>query len=104
MVSWINSPMRDELRDMWNTYDPIGVYHFADDKAEWSQDEYDGYHGITLKLLKGKADHYKFFKHLKQIVTVNMGITWNEQLEAHTNTFIKGLNDWFAKGEHWTKP
>ncbi len=103
MTRWLNSQMHDELQALWNKYDPIGVYHFDDEEGDWPNDEYDGYHGITLKLLKGKADNYKFLKQLKHIVTVNMGIIWNEQLKAHTNTFIKDLSNWFAKGEHWTK-
>lgn len=94
MSSWNTSEWAEELRALWNSYDPIGVYSF-EDSSEWPKDEYDSYHGLVLSLLQSGADDYKFMSRIKHLVTVSIGMTWNARLENDTKAFIKSTRSWF---------
>lgn len=81
MSSWIESEWAKELRQLWNEYDPIGVYSFDEKDSQWPEDEYDSYHGVIIKHLNKGSTHDWIFKDIKHVVTVNIGMTWNSQLE-----------------------
>jgi len=92
--SWITSEWGQELRQLWNEYDPIGVYSF-EDASDWPIDEYDSYHGILVKHLNKGSTHEWIFKDIKHAVTVNIGMTWNSHLEKRTNRFVSNVLAWF---------
>ncbi len=96
MSSWRTSEWAQELRQLWNNYDPIGVYHFEGDGFDGPSDEYDSYHGLVLKLLKERSSDDAFLKELKQLTTGHIGLTWSDGLEKLTKVFIKELRSWYA--------
>jgi len=96
MSSWITSEWAQELRQLWNNYDPIGVYHAQNDINDWPSDEYDGYHGLVLKLLKEGSSDDAFLKELKRLATGHIGLAWSDGLEKLTRLFIKELRVWYV--------
>ena len=93
MSSWNTSEWAKELRQLWNEYDPIGVYQ-GEAISEWP-DEYDSYHGIIIKHLNKGSSHEWIFKGVKHAVTVNIGMTWNSHLEKNTNDFVSKVLAWY---------
>jgi len=91
---WITSDWAQELRKLWNQYDPIGVFSF-DDTHDWSDDEYDSYHNIIIKHLNKGSTHEWIVKDVKHAVTVNIGLSWNEHLEKETHIFVSNVLAWF---------
>ena len=95
MSSWITSEWASELRDLWNKYDPIGVFPVDENFVQNPLDEYDSYHGIVLKRLNENASPRVLTKDIKKIVTLQMGMTWNRQLKASTKQFVQNCYAWF---------
>ena len=93
MSSWLTSNWAKELRQLWNDYDPIGVYQ-GGINPEWP-DEYDSYHGIIIKHLNEGSKQEWIVKDVKHVVTVNIGMTWNTHLEKSTNEFVSKVLAWF---------
>ena len=101
---WLHDKQRmrktlQELRIMWNEFDPIGVYdtHF---KAEsWQQDEYDDYVSKTLSLLVSGANKEETYSFVKAIVTDNIGISWTNELNKDANVLVEKLLAWFKTME-----
>lgn len=94
MSSWITSEWAQELRSLWNEYDPIGVYLF-EDSDDQPKDEYDSYHGVIISHLNKGSSHEWIFKAVKHAVTVNIGMSWNSHLEKDTNEFVSKVLAWF---------
>ena len=95
MSSWKTSQWAEELRQLWNEYDPIGVFPVDKKIVEWPDDEYGSYHGIIIKHLNKGSGHEWIFKDVKHAVTVNIGMTWNSHLEKSTNEFVSKVLTWF---------
>ena len=66
------------VMDALRRWDPIGVISDA------NRDEYDSYSPHIVRMLDAGADAEKVFAHLRQIVTVSMGMTWDASLEKRT--------------------
>ena len=92
MSSWITSEWATELRVLWNQFDPIGGISSTNLETD---DEYDSYHRIILKHLNEGSDNYKLLHAIKHVVTVNMGMSWNDHLEKSTRSFIENVLNWF---------
>jgi lactate dehydrogenase-like 2-hydroxyacid dehydrogenase len=102
--SWITSNWAEELRSLWNEYDPIGVFTF-EDSNDWPKDEYDAYHGTIIKHLNLGSDSHAIVRDVKKVVTGHIGLTWNEHLETRTNEFATNILDWFeTKKPELNKP
>jgi hypothetical protein len=88
----VKNEWRLELRELWNQFDPIGV---ISETCVAIDSEYDSYHRMTLKHLNDGSDSYKFFMAIKHVITVNIGMTWNEKLEEGTHLFVSLVMEWF---------
>lgn len=85
----------EELRQLWNDFDPIGVYQNTQNPER--PDEYDSYHNSIIKHLNNGSGHEWIVKSVKRNLTVNMGLSWNSQLEKDTNEFVSKALAWFKK-------
>lgn len=84
-----------EIRDLWNEWDPIGVYP-ADGGPE---DEYESYLGPSLRLLEQKAGADEITKYLSHIVGEYMGLGTAGINYSKPAEFAKKLQNWYA--EKW---
>ncbi|MEQ9609448.1 MAG: hypothetical protein RLN99_17450 [Kiloniellaceae bacterium] len=80
----------DELRELWNAFDPIGVM----DDPEWPRDEYDRYLPHTLRLLMDGAGTLAIANYVNSMVCDEMGLTGNS---AAAYAFACELEEWFAR-------
>ena len=70
MAMKVPKPINDEIRRVLMEYwDPIGIKD-----APMAQDEYDSYVSDIYQLLKSGANVSTIIEHLKQIISVNMGM------------------------------
>ena len=60
-----------ECIQMWNDFDPIGVYDLDDN---WPRDEYETYARQSVKLLTSGADLYRLKAFVRSAVHVTMGL------------------------------
>ena len=84
--------MRHEaaLRDLWNTFDPIGVM----DDPEWPRDEYDRYLPHTLRLLTDGAGTLAIADHVNRVVRDEIGLPGNP---SAAYAFACQLEVWFER-------
>lgn len=64
----------NDIRKLWNEFDPIGVYSFSSTKETWPEDEYDSYVVRTLDLLEQDADEETLIKYITYICEQHMCI------------------------------
>ena len=95
MSSWITSQWASELRQLWNEYDPIGVYSFGDESSDCSQDEYDSYHGLILRHLNNQSTHDVIYNDVLQLATGHIGLSLTTGLESNTSEFVDKVMTWF---------
>ena len=82
----------NELRDLWNEFDPIGVM----DVPDWPRDEYESYVGPTMRLLERDAAIEEIVECLEWAVCERMGLELNRE---DAMSFAHGAKDWFQ--ERW---
>ena len=63
-----------ECRQLWNEFDPIGVYSEWDDEA-WPRDEYDSYLRHTVELVASEADVYMISGYVRSVLHGSIGTT-----------------------------
>jgi 6-phosphogluconolactonase/glucosamine-6-phosphate isomerase/deaminase len=95
MSHGLNKQVRDDLRKLWNEYDPIGIFPIDETLVVNPVDEYDSYHGVVLNLLMQGADKEKFLLELKKLTTEYFDADWNAKFKAQTEKFIANLIDWY---------
>lgn len=83
-----------ELRDLWNEFDPIGVFDF--DPSEWPLDEYESYCGPSMRLLEQNASTSELEAYVRSALD-DMGIGGGEEA---IRIFAKRMQIWFQK--NWT--
>jgi hypothetical protein len=79
-----------ELRDLWNEYDPIGVY---DGEDEWPLDEYEDCCGPSLRLLEQGATTSELEAYVYSVLQ-RMGIEGDDK---EKEDFVKKMQEWFQK-------
>lgn len=82
---------RQELRDLWNKYDPIGVI----DGPESPIDEYESYIGPCMRLLEQNADIKQIEAQVRAALE-NMGLGDDD---ARIHLFASQMKKWFQA--HW---
>ena len=84
-----------ELRDLWNEYDPISVYRhgWPDD---WPRDEYNSYLRRTLRFLEQDAREREVIHYLRKVVADGMGLQFDE---TEAMIFARRLKAWFK--DNW---
>ena len=66
--------LSEECRQLWNDFDPIGVYRDWDDEV-WPRDEYDAYLPQSVRLVVSEADVYKISRYVRSVVHSSIGMT-----------------------------
>lgn len=61
-----------ECRQLWNEFDPIGLY--AGWKDEWAKHEYDRYARHSLELVTANAGHAAISRHVRSVVETSLGL------------------------------
>jgi len=82
-----------ELRDLWNEFDPIGVFDGSD---EWPLDEYEDYCGPSLRLLEQNATPSELEVYVHSTFNY-MGIEDNDK---EIQGFVRKIQTWFQ--ENWS--
>ncbi len=95
MSSWVTSEWGLELRELWNEFDPIGVFPVDTSIVVNPVDEYDGYHGLIIKHLNQSSPSQVIFKDIQKLVTEKFGMSWNDEMAISTNKFIEDVMSWF---------
>lgn len=80
-----------ELRALWNAYDPIGVV------TEERDDEYDAYIGDVMRMLEVGASQNDLIAYLRPLVTGHIGLSWSPYLAERTEEFAAQCVDWYRK-------
>ena len=84
--------IRNEIRQLWAEWDPIGVYD-----ADWGPDEYDNYLGPSLRLLEEGAKNQQITEYLSQIVGEYMGLGDKGIENSKPVLFAEKLRSWYEK-------
>lgn len=88
----------NELRQLWNEFDPIDVMHMAEDG--WKvDDEYDAYLGQTLTHLGSDNPETDLENYLAYVVYNRMGLSQNGYMQEKIKKFIPKLQDWYITVE-----
>lgn len=82
-----------ELKNLWDQFDPIGVYIKED--SDCPDDEYESYILPTFELLKQKADFNKLYNYIHFIVTTHMGM--DQINDKYIIKFVYKLQKWYEK-------
>jgi len=83
-----------ELRELWNEFDPIGVFG---DWDEWSLDEYEDCCGPSLRLLEQGATASELEAYVYSALQ-RMGIEGDDK---EVQDFVKKMQEWFQK--NWSE-
>jgi hypothetical protein len=78
-----------QARDLWNEWDPIGVFSIGRD---WPRDEYESYVGPTLRLLERGASTDEIVRFLDETASGHIGLTEHPD----PRPFAVQLQTWFA--------
>lgn len=81
-----------ELRDLWNKFDPIGVYSIDED---WPLDEYESYCGTHMRLLETNATTEEIIQHIYEVL-LNMGIEKTDNPEK-LRAFAEETQAWYQE-------
>src|SRR5579863_7923157 len=83
----------NELKDLWNEFDPIGVFQMD---IDWPMDdEYYSYILPTYPLLAQNADFNEIYTYMERIVKKHMGMeTLSNQ---HITNFVHKLQNWYRQ-------
>lgn len=84
-----------EIRKLWNEWDPIGVLPDKNDCL----DEYDFYLETTLSLLKRKATPTEIEDYLNFVIKELMGFDSAYVEQYKPNEFARKLQEWSANRE-----
>ncbi len=79
------------IRELWNTWDPIGVTV----DPNWPQDEYDNYLVPCLRLLESGASNQEITKYLEYVVGEHMGLGQIGIEHSKPIVFSEKLLAWF---------
>jgi hypothetical protein len=80
-----------ELRDLWNSWDPIGV----EPQSGGPSDEYENYLGPSLRLLESSDSDQELQDYLEYVVGEYMGLGVNGVEYVRGSGFAKTLRSWF---------
>jgi len=81
-----------EGRDLWNEFDPIGVFQIDGD---WPKDEYESYVGPTLRLvIEGRAVA-EIESYVGSVVHDRMGLSETEQGNKAIREFARKFVEWY---------
>ena len=83
---------RDELREILNRWDPIGVYQMTG--VEWTEDEYDGYVEPLLNQLRLGKTVEQLTQYLGTLVTNLIGA---EVVPGKTEQCAEEAFEWFHR-------
>ncbi len=83
--------LRQELKTLWNQFDPIGVYG---PHSKWHEDEYELYVAETLRLLEEGADYKKLYEYVALVTTEHMEV---EISNFNLTIFIKKIKNYYKK-------
>ncbi len=84
----------DDLKRLWNNFDPIGVFIIDSD---WPDDEYHPYIIPTYTLLSKNADFNKICSYVSDIVKKHIGMeNLNDQ---YITDFVYKLQQWYRTKE-----
>jgi len=91
MTQTVNKPAYwYELKDLWNAFDPIGVFQIDSD---WPDDEYESYILPSFELLEQKANFDELYNYIHVTVTIHMGM---DQLnDKYIIEFVYQLQKWY---------
>lgn len=80
----------NELKELWNKFDPIGVFLMDSDCPD---DEYESYIIPTLKLLQSNATSDQLYDYIHFIVTKHMGMELIKN--EYIINFVQTLQKWY---------
>lgn len=80
-----------ELKQLWNAFDPIGVYI---EPSECPDDEYDSYIVPTFELLEKQADFDKLYAYISSTVNDHMGM--DAVSDKYITDFVRKLQAWYV--------
>jgi len=86
---------KKELRDLWLTWDPIGV--IEPDNPDSPIDEYDSYLDPTFRFLEKQASAEEIANYLSFVVGEYMGLGEKGISHSRPSIFAIKLIDWFEK-------
>lgn len=95
MIGKLEGEEFSELRALWRTWDPIGVY--ADPAVAWPEGEYDAYLWPCLRVLAESEDMEAVESFLQEVVQRNLGLTRGSRNEMSLNDFACQLVEWFER-------
>lgn len=78
-----------ELKDLWNQFDPIGVYG---EDSDWLDDEYESYIIPTFAFLEKKADFNTLYSYIHALVNTHMGVDWVK--DEYIVDFVQRIQKW----------
>jgi hypothetical protein len=81
-----------EGRNLWNEFDPIGVFQID---SEWPKDEYERYVGPTLRLCEEGKDLDAFREYLESVVYEHMGLNRTPLGQRAMEKFVEKFRDWY---------
>jgi hypothetical protein len=81
-----------EARDLWNEFDPIGVFQIDN---EWPKDEYDGYVGPTLRLIIEGKGIVEVENYVRSVVHDRIGLSETKQGSEAVGNFARKFTDWY---------
>jgi hypothetical protein len=87
-----------EMRDLWNSWDPIGVRSVWED---WPLDEYDSYLHPTLSLLESGASLQLIDEYLSHVELNQMGLSETAKSRVARLRFAASLREWYER--NWSR-
>jgi hypothetical protein len=78
-------------RELWNQFDPIGVFQID---VDWSKDEYEGYVGPCIRAAE-VGDEGKLVEYTSWAVFENMGLSPTDELKKAVNSFASKFMEWY---------
>lgn len=90
-MKYIAKVYMNDLKTLWNRFDPIGVYRAG---SSWPDDEYEVYIQHMLSLLDQGAGYKELSEYIRHIVNDHMEI---DQDEAAISAFVYIVLDWYKK-------
>ena len=82
----------DELKNLWNEFDPMGVFQIDSD---WPHDEYHSYILPIYTLLTQNADFNEIRIYINYIVKEHMGM--KDINNQYITNFIHKLQKWYIQ-------
>jgi hypothetical protein len=87
-----NADRWNELKNLWNQFDPIGVFNI---NSDWPNDEYHSYILPVYILPIRNADFNEIRTYIDYIVKEHIGI--NDIKNEHIINFVHRLQNWYIQ-------